>query len=142
MIKLMEPEVNDRVWVITPEHKKCINDICYWRKDNYMVQQNMGWRWGTFTVPAPDDLTIEQWLASYDSSVGTDLYEDFGDVYDFETQDGVWEDWEFPSNMPEEDREAFNSIYEEDGTWGLEQDGWVSVDCEINVSGPLKIEEQ
>jgi hypothetical protein len=65
---------------------------------------------------------------------------EFGDVQDQEQDDCCWQEWTWPEGMDEDEMERLTDIFNEDGTEGLENEGWDNSDTEYFVTGPLDVE--
>ena len=128
-------------WKIEPEWKKSITQVETWtNKEGQRIVYSLGWRWGTYTVEAPEDTTIEQFLEEYDEDEGVNITEDF-ELIDAEESDGVWDDYDF-YNMTEEEEEGIREFLEEGNSiFELEEHGWTLIDSYTTITGPLSIEE-
>ena len=128
-------------WKIEPEWKKSITQVETWtNKEGQRIVYSLGWRWGTYTVEAPEDTTIEQFLEEYDEDEGINITEDF-ELIDAEESDGVWDDYDF-YNMTEEEEEGIREFLEEGNSiFELEEHGWTLIDSYTTITGPLSIEE-
>lgn len=55
---------------------------------------------------------------------------------------GCWGDWEFPDDMPEEEKERLEEFLSENGSYALEDDeGWCLDETEVWVWGPLEVSD-
>lgn len=123
---------------ISTKHKKSIIDVQYYGKDGRTIRYETGWRWGSgvITIPDQDDLP---WPADPDDNDEINVYE-----YDFELDsldDGCWDDIEFPDDIDEQELNRLQELYEEDGIFALEEDGWEEIDSELYFQGPLEIKK-
>ena len=60
-----------------------------------------------------------------------------------ETNDGWWEDIDWPEDMDEEEIEALLERIEEDGFYEvIEEEGWIQTDTEMWIWGPILIEDE
>jgi hypothetical protein len=121
-------------WTITNYYKKNAVERQYWVKDGVVVIKDEGFRWGTWTCESDEQPDIDL--------NNSDGYELFGTDYDWEMQDmidGCWVDWEFPSDMPEEEQERIQALWDEDWYEGMEGDGWVNDETEHWIYGPIKL---
>lgn len=123
---------------ISTKHKKSIVDVQYYKKDDYTIRYETGWRWGSgvITIPDHDDLP---WPENPDDNDEIDVLS-----YDFDMDsldDGCWDDIEFPDDMDEEELNRLQELYDEDGIFALEEDGWECWDAELWFQGPLEIKK-
>lgn len=120
-------------WKISNAHKKQATEVEYFTKDGKTITREHGWRWANVTVADKPD------LSDIDEDSYVDAYSEFGDVLDLDTTDGCWEEWSYPDDMSDEEREAIEAAWEED--WSLEGLGWEQSDFEMRLYGPLHVEE-
>ena len=123
-------------WKITNALKKQATEVEYFTKDGKTITREHGWRWASVTVLDKPDLSK---FGDPEEDFYVDGLSDFGDVIDQDSTDGCWEDWTYPEDMTEEEREEIEAAWEED--WSLEGLGWESADCELRFWGPLDVEE-
>lgn len=121
-------------WNISTVEKKSVTQREIWVKDGREAVYEIGWRWGTVTVPNKPD------LSNYDPVVGIDPFSEW-DVEDHSFHDGCWSDWEYPDDMTDEEREEFETAYDEEGDDGIYALGWQIEDTEYHFSGELSVEE-
>jgi hypothetical protein len=57
-------------------------------------------------------------------------------------EDGCWADWTFPEDMPEEERERIQTLWEEEWFDGLEGDGWYNDETEHWIYGPILLKNE
>jgi hypothetical protein len=121
-------------WKISNALKKQAVELEYFSngKGDLIIREH-GWRWASVTVLDKPDLSI------IDEEDHIDALTEFGDVIDQDTTDGCWEEWDFPENMSEEDKEKVIEIWEEE--WSLESLGWEQTEFELRLWGPLDVEE-
>ncbi len=55
--------------------------------------------------------------------------------------DGWYADVIWPNDMPDDERERLEKLWDEDSYSGWEDDGWVNYETECWASGPLDIEK-
>ena len=120
-------------WKIGNALKKQATEVEYFTKDGKTITREHGWRWASVTVADKPD------LSDIDEDSYVDAYSEFGDVLDLDTTDGCWEQWSYPEDMTDEEKEAIETAWEED--WSLEGLGWESSDFEMRLYGPLEVEE-
>ena len=122
-------------WKLSTKHKKNITQIETWTKGDMELSISTGWRWGHIIFDEKPDVELDNdedtFVASYD----------FGDPIDMEFDDGCWTEFEFSDNVPEDERDRVEQLYYEDGFIALEEEGWESDDSEIELYGPLELEE-
>lgn len=122
-------------WRISNQYKKNAVERQFWVKDGVTVSKDEGYRWGS-------------WICESDERPDVDLNNPdgfevlFGD-YDWELEsmdDGCWSEWTFPDDMPEEERERIQALWDNDWYEGMEGDGWINDDTEHWIYGPLCLE--
>jgi hypothetical protein len=122
-------------WKLSTKHKKNITQIETWTKGDMELSISTGWRWGHIIYDEKPDVELDNdedtFVAAYD----------LGDPIDMEFDDGCWTEFEFSDNVPEDQRERVEQLYYEDGFLALEEEGWESDDSEIQLYGPLELEE-
>jgi hypothetical protein len=122
-------------WELTTEYKKSAIEVQLWYKDGKIIRKLEGYRWGTFTCESDSKPDID--LVNEDSDYQID-----GDGYDWELtdlNDGCWTDWTFPDDMPEEEQERLQNLWNDRWYEGLESEGWSQDDCEYYFNGPMKL---
>lgn len=121
-------------WKLTNYHKKNAVERQFWTKDGITVSKDEGFRWGVWTCESDERPDID--LANPE---GMEVL--FGD-YDWEMQemiDGCWLEWTFPDDMPEQEQERIQALWDEDWYDGMEGDGWSNDDTEQWIYGPLEL---
>jgi hypothetical protein len=122
-------------WKLSTKYKKNITQIETFTKGDMELSISTGWRWGHILYADKPDVELDNdednFVASYD----------LGDPIDMEFDDGCWTEFEFSDNVPADERELVEELYNEDGFLALEQEGWESDDSEIELYGPLELEE-
>lgn len=121
-------------WKITNAIKKNAVERQFWVKDGIVVTKDEGFRWGTWTCESEEKPDID-----LDNPEGYEVL--FGD-YDWEMEDmidGSWVEWNFPDDMPEEEQERIQALWDENWYEGMESDGWVNNDTEHWIFGPIQL---
>jgi hypothetical protein len=123
------------VWKITNSHKKNAVERQFWRKDGIVVTKDEGFRWGTWSCESDETPDID--LSNPD---GFEVL--FYDDHEWEMEDmvdGCWVEWSFPEDMPEEERERIQALWDENWYEGMESDGWSNDDTEHWIYGPITL---
>jgi len=125
-------------WTLSTKEKKNCVEREFWKHPDYSspIIRETGFRWGTFTCESDERPDID-----LDNPDGLHVYDT---DYDFELdsmQDGCWEDWTWPNDIPEEERERLEAIWDEDSYDGWEGEGLINDDTEVVLYGPLELEE-
>jgi len=123
------------MWKLSTLEKKSCTQIEYFKKGDLVAQREIGWRWSWATYEEKPD------ISDYDPDKDQIELYSIGDVSDMEQVDGCWEEWTWPEEVDEEERERLEAIYDEEYDEGLENEGWELDDTEFWVSGPLELEE-
>lgn len=124
-----------KVYAVSTEDKKSVEEIEIWSKDDYVIRHTTGWRWGKVYITVEDGDELEITAENPD---GVNVYD-----YDCEIEsldDGWFEDFEYPEDMDEEEQTRLNELWEEDSYSGWEEDGCYHSETELWFYGPLKIE--
>lgn len=121
-------------WKITNYHKKNAVERQFWIKDGVTVIKDEGFRWGTWTCESDQrpDIDLEN----------PDGYDVFSSDLDWEMQDmndGSWVEWSWPDDMPEQERERVQALWDDDWYEGMEDDGWRNDDTEHWIYGPIEL---
>ena len=123
-------------WKLSPQYKKSAVERSIWTKDGVTVVREEGYRWGTFYCESDERPDID-----LDNPDGIDV---FSTDYDFELDnldDGCSLEIEYPDDMPEEEQERLDELWDEDSYDGWESDGWSNVETETWFHGPLNLEQ-
>jgi hypothetical protein len=120
-------------WRLSTHEKKSVTEVQTWTNGELTAQLELGWRWGHWEYDVKPD------ISKHDPESQTDVFE-FGDVQDQEQDDCCWQEWTWPEGMDEDEMERLTDIFNEDGTEGLENEGWDNSDTEYFVTGPLDVE--
>lgn len=121
-------------WKITNYHKKNAVERQFWIKDGVTVIKDEGFRWGTWTCESDERPDID--LANPDG------YDVFSSDLDWEMQDmndGSWVEWSWPDDMPEQERERVQALWDDDWYEGMEDDGWSNDETEHWIYGPIEL---
>jgi hypothetical protein len=87
---------------------------------------------------------FEHELWHQDSGPSADAVDMYYTEYNYELDsldDGWYGDVIWPDDMPEEERERLEEIWDEDWSAGWENEGWDQYDTECWFHGPLSIEK-
>lgn len=121
-------------WQIKNYHKKNAVERQFWTKDGVTVTKDEGFRWGTWTGESDERPDID--LANPDG------FEVLSDGVDWELDsmdDGCWVEWSFPDDMPEEEQERIQALWDDNWYEGMEDDGWTNDDTECWIYGPIEL---
>jgi len=126
-------------WRISTVDKKNVVEREFWAHEEkgWIVVRETGFRWGAVALETedhnPPDIDAE-------NPNGIDVY---STDYNYELEsldDGCWMEWEFPDDMPDEERQALEEGWEEDSYDYLESNGWYNDETEVWFYGPLDIQ--
>lgn len=139
-------------WSVSTYHKKSCEEHEIYTKDNQTIIRKTGYRWANFYVETNDDNPPE---FEFDFVPGGDCVRDSVDMYNCiannienveleSMNDGCWEDFEFPEDMDDDERERLQELFDEHGVYEVleNMEGWSQNDCEAWVWGPLAIEDE
>ena len=124
------------IYTLSPKYKKSAVEVASWEKDGVTIFYREGYRSGTFYCESDTrpqiSLADNEELNLDSADCGT------ADCWELEELwDGCWGGWEFPEDMPEEEQERIQALWEEDGYSGMEEDGWYNTETEYYFDGPL-----
>ena len=121
-------------WKVEPTYKKSVVERAFWVKDGKTIINEIGWRWGEFTIETEDDEP-----PSIDED--TDLFHADFEVSDFSTTDGCWEENEFEGDWSEEEQEEMENRLSdgEISVYELEDEGWVCNESELYITCDVTI---
>lgn len=129
-------------WTVKPMEKKSIVEREEYTKDGMTIVRSTGWRWGEWTVATndgnPPEFEFEDGSLDINSCYGNNIEE----AEMVETNDGCWEDIDWPEDISDEDREAIQTILDEEGFYELEGHGWMHSETYMYISGPIEISDQ
>ncbi len=125
-------------WKLSNLEKKNCVEREYWTHPKYSqsIVRETGWRWGTFTCESDEQPDID--LANPDG------YTVYDSEYDWELDnmdDGCWADVTYPDDMPDEERERLDELWEEDSYSAWEAEGLYNADTDVLLVGELSLEE-
>ena len=119
-------------YAIEPTYKKSVIEYNTFTKkvgdETYVATMETGWRWGKFYISV-DAEEIKEIVES--SEVEISAYDDFELDY---CDDGCWGYWTFSDNVPEEEQEKVQEIWEEGGWGDLEENDWYDDGCEYYMN--------
>ena len=126
-------------WTVSTEDKKSVFEHELWQKDDMVIRRITGFRWGTVLIETDGDNPPVLDQTDGPGADGVDMY---NTDYNWELDnlsDGWYEDFIWPDEMPEEERDRLLALWEEDGYGGWEEDGWDAYETECWFHGPLEI---
>lgn len=120
-------------WKVEPTWKKSVVEKAFWVKDGKTIINEIGWRWGEFTIETEGDDPPE-------IDEDTDLFAADFEVVDFSTTDGCWEENEFEGEWTDEEREEMEErLNGEISVYELEEEGWVCAESELYITCDVEI---
>lgn len=123
--------------------KKNIEELQFFKKDDLYMTMERWWRFGKFRVTPQDEYEVEDLQLSYDREDGNG-YIEITSFQDYEFIE-VWDECAFQIDFNKEVSEQFleevEDNYLEEGYSYLEDNGWVEIDPEVFIHGPLEIIE-
>ncbi len=126
-------------WTVSTKEKKNVFEHELWQKDDWVIRRINGYRWGTILVETEGD---EPPVLDQDSGPGADAVNMYDLEYNYELDsldDGWYGDVIWPDDMPEEERDRLEAIWDEDWSAGWEEEGWDQYETECWFHGPLEI---
>lgn len=128
-------------WQVSTQDKKSVFEHELYQKDEWVIRRISGFRWGTVLIETDGNTPPVLDQNDGPSADAVDMYNtDYN--YELDTlSDGWFEDFVWPDDMPEEERERLLELWEEEGSWGWESEGWDHYETECWFHGPLDIEK-
>ena len=131
-------------WTVSTQNKKSVEEHELWQKDDWAIRRITGFRFGTWTVETNDDNppVLNQYSGPGADAINMyNYYDENVESIELEMLDDGWyADVIWPDEMPDEERERLEELWEEDSYSAWEGDGWVNYETECWASGPLDIE--
>ena len=120
-------------WKVEPKWKKSVVERAFWVKDGKTIINEIGWRWGEFTIDTEGDDPPE-------IDEDTDLFAADFEVVDFSTTDGCWEENELEGDWSEEEQEEMEErLNGEISVYELEEEGWICHETELYITCEVEI---
>lgn len=136
-------------WNVSTYYKKSCEEHEYYYKDAQSIVRKTGYRWSSFIVETNDENPPE---FEFTSVPGGDGKLDSIDMYNCcvnnivnseldHMSDGCWEDFDFPEDMDEDQREELLERFGESSVYEVleEEEGWSQTDTEAWIWGPILI---
>lgn len=138
-------------WKVSTYYKKSCEEHEIYVKDGLTIKRKTGWRGATFYVETTDNNSPE---FEFGFVPGGDGKKDSINMCDCVNNniesveldnmwDGCWEDWEWPTDMDDDEIESLQERIEEDGSYEVleDQEGWTLDEREVWCWGPILIED-
>ena len=127
------------VWTVTNGIKKKAEEHALWQKDDWVIRHITYWGFSSFQVTTEDDNYPQFRFHEGPSGDGVNMYN-----LDYETElisslDCWMEEFIWPDDMPDEEREKLQDLWDEDSYSGFEGDGWINYETEFLLYGSLSI---
>lgn len=145
-------EVKTTSWKVSTYYKKSCEEHEHYVKDGMTIIRKTGWRWASFYVETNDGNPP---VFEFDYVPGGDGNKDSVDMYwltgpNIESSelegmsDGCWEDYEWPEDMEEEEKERLQELIEEHGCYEAleEMEEWMLDETQAWCWGPILIEDE
>jgi hypothetical protein len=129
-------------WTVSTTEKKCVEEHELWQKDDMVIRRISGFRWGTWTVETEDDDTPELDQTDGPGADAVNMYDCGYETELVSLDDGWYGDVIWPDDMPDEERERLEQIWDEDWSAGWETEGWLQYETECWATGPLEITKE
>lgn len=132
-------------WYVETSEKKSVEEHELWQKNDMVIRRITGFRWGAWTVTTSDDNPPEFVFDSGPAADACNINEEWPDNVEGveldSMDDGWYSDIIWPDDMPEEERDRLEELFEDEHYDGWEGDGWVNYDTEAWIRGDIKIEK-
>lgn len=140
------------IWTVTTYYKKSCEEREIWTHSDHgtMIRTN-GFRRATYTVETNDGNLPE---FEFDFVPGGDGKKDsidfnncsFNNIDNAELVElfdgGCWGGTEWPDGMDEDEIERLEELMEEEGSYAIEEEGWMNDDTEVWAWGPIEISNE
>jgi hypothetical protein len=129
-------------WKVSTKEKKSVEEHELWQKDDMVIRVVNGFRWGTWTVETEDDDPPDLDQTEGPGADAVNMYDCGYDTELVSLDDGWYGDIIWPDDMPDDERERMQEIWDEDWSAGWEEEGWAQYDTECWASGELEITKE
>lgn len=126
-------------WRVSTTEKKNVEEHELWQQGDWVIRRINGYRWGTVLVETEDDDPPEFYQNYGPSGNAVNMYECDYEYELVSLDDGCYADVIWPDEMPEEERNRLEAIWDEDDYGGWVDEGWEQYETECWFSGPLEI---
>jgi hypothetical protein len=126
-------------WNVSTKEKKQVFEHELWQKDDWVIRRITGYRWGTIQIETNGN---EPPVLDQTDGPGADAVDVNMTDYNYEPAeltDSWYEDFVWPDEMPEEERDRLLQLWEDEFHSGWEEDGWEYYETECWFHGPLEI---
>lgn len=126
-------------WNLSPQYKKSAVEKMFFYKDGMIISIEQGFRWANFTVESDERPLTDEELKNEDGyELGCIDNDECWEMSDM--TDGCWLDIARENDkVTDEEFDAFEAAWEEDGYNGVEDIGWSNDDTEYYYYGPLEL---
>ena len=129
------------IWEVTPTTRKSVEEHELWYKDDMAIRRITAFRTASFTIETEDDTKPELELSDSPSGPAIDMF-NCGYDAQLETADGGWwADVIYPDDMPEEERDRLEQLWQDDPYSAWEEEGWYSNDTQYWFTDGVVIEK-
>jgi hypothetical protein len=125
----MKKEKKPTRYKIEPLEEEGIGRTTTYKKGDNVIECEETYRWGYVVVETTKNMNTKS-----NEIVVTDY-----DFIEHSYEDGTSLFWDFPQDMNDEEREAIENAFEENGDSGLEDLGWIYFNNEDRILAPFKI---
>lgn len=130
---------------VEPKFKKSVVECEYFDHADKqgMIELAVCWRYGEYVVTPADEDEVQMLEDAMKNEDGDQMeVSAFSEWELISTFDGCSEDFYYHGTLMEEDeQEAFQEKYWEEGFEFLENEGWNSCDCEVYINNGINVEE-
>ena len=127
-------------WKVSTQDKKNVFEHELWQKDDFVIRRITGFRWGTVLIETEDDNPP---VLDQTDGPGADAVDMYNTEYNYDLDnlsDGWYGDVIYPDDMPEDEQERLEQLWEDESYSGWEEEGWIQYETECWFHGPLDIE--
>lgn len=128
-------------WEVSTTEKKNVEEHELWQKGDMVIRRITGFRWGTFIVTTDNDEKPDLELSDAPWGPCVNMWE-CGYESELEIMDDGWfSQIIWPDDMPEEECDRLESLWDEDSYEGWEEEGWIQYETQAWFSGALEIKK-
>ena len=129
-------------WWLRPKLSKSIVEVYQMEKDGNTLYYRLTWRGGDIMVTTSDDNPP---VVDLENDDGLDVYDLVDEQHVLEVEvgslwDGIDSEFEFDGDPSEEEQQAVQDAYDEDGLNGLEDLGWEIIETRVYLHNELEVE--
>jgi len=128
-------------WLVKTLQRKSVEEHELWQKDDLVIRKIVGFRHAEFYVTTEDENppVLDQFYGPGADAV--DMYNLDYECSMKEMLDGWYQEFIWPDDMPNAERDRLEQLWDEDSYEGWETEGWRQYETECWLRGELGVEK-